>query len=409
MTVKCTFVNTKDGRGGGGNATYRLHKGLRSIGVKSELLVRDKYTGDPTVTQISSEKMGKIRNTVDSIPLILYPKRKQEQFSVNWIPSNIAKKINKQSTDIAHLHWIGNGLMNIKEMSKIQKPIVWTIHDMWPLTGGCHYSFGCDKYQKNCGSCPNLNSNQNNDLSKLGHNKKVKYLQDIEFKIVSPSSWLAKKAIQSPFIKEENVRTIPNGIDISKYRPMNASNLHDLYDLPERDQVILTYAGDPDYDRLGIDLLREGFKELEDLVNIEDVLVVTFGTNDNILENSSFITKHVGYVSEQELIQLYSLADTTIVPSREDNLPNKVLEPMSCGTPCVAFNTGGIPDMVKHKENGYLATPFDPRDLAVGIKWLLNESNNNFASNKARQKVIEDFDIKKVAEEYKELYLSLID
>jgi len=412
--MKILILNTQDISGGAAIAVYRLLKGLQQNGIEAQMLVQSKKSDDYSVIgpQTKWQKIfGKLRPTLDSIPIRFYKQRKGIIFSPAILPDNINKKIQDINPDIIHLHWISAGFIRIETLAKINKPIVWTLHDMWAFTGGCHYDEECGKYNKNCGYCPTLGSNKKNDLSYKIFKRKEKFWKNLNLTIVTPSSWLGECAKKNLLFYKTRVEVIPNGIDLNRFKPIDKNIARDILCLPKDKKLILFGAlsalGDK---RKGFLLLKEALKKLSSKEN-KDIELVIFGSSKpRNEENLGFKTHYLGRLNDEiSLAVVYSAADTMIVPSIQEAFGQTASESMSCGTPVVAFGTTGLLDIVNHQINGYLAKPFDTTDLAYGIKWVLEDSIRwKQLSRNAREKVIKEFDIIKVAKRYTDLYKDVI-
>jgi len=208
------LLNTSDITGGAARAAYRLHQGLQSIGINSQMLVQDKSSNDKTVAAPKtnlSESIAKTRITFDALPLKLYPQRRDAIFSPQWLPDTVIHRVTQLNPDVINLHWINSGYLQIETVAKLKRPIVWTLHDMWAFTGGCHYSQDCDRYTASCGTCPQLHSSKDWDLSRWVWQRKAKAWINLNSTVVAPSSWLAKCASSSSLFKDLRVEVIPNG------------------------------------------------------------------------------------------------------------------------------------------------------------------------------------------------------
>ena len=408
--MKILLLSTSDIYGGAFIAAYRLLKGLQQSGVQAQMIVQSKKSDDYSVIgpQTKWQKIfGKLRPTLDSIPIRFYKQRKKIIFSPAILPDNINKKIQDINPDIIHLHWISEGFIRIETLAKINKPIIWTLHDMWAFTGGCHYDEECGKYNKNCGYCPTLGSNKKNDLSYKIFKRKEKFWKNLNLTIVTPSSWLGECAKKSLLFYKTRVEVIPNGIDLNRFKPIDKNIARDILCLPKDKKLILFGAlsalGDK---RKGFLLLKEALKNFSSKEN-KDIEMVIFGSSKpRNEEDLGFKTHYLGQLNDEtSLVLAYSAADIMISPSIQDNLPNTIMESLACGTPVVAFNIGGIHDMIEHQKNGYLAKPFNTGDLTYGIKWVLEDDiRRKQLSQNAREKVVQEFDIVKVAKKYEDLY-----
>jgi len=410
--MKILILNTLDIQGGAARAAYRLHRALLSENMDSKMLVQDKVSDDWTVmgarTKIS-RGFAKIRPILDAIPTQLYPHKTKTLFSPSWLPfSRIVKKINDINPDIVHLHWICGGMLRIEDLAKIQQPIVWSLHDMWAFTGGCHYDEECRRYKENCGYCKVLNSNEKNDLSYRVLKRKSRTFDKNNLIIIGLSKWLANAAKESYLFNNKKIVNLPNPIDTNLFQPFDRKKARQLWNLPENKKLVLFGAMSATSD------LRKGYQQLiESLQKLEnkEIELVVFGSSEPrekpILK---FKIHYVGHLYDDvSLVILYNACDVMVVPSIQENLSNAIMESLSCGTPVVGFDIGGNSDMIEHLKNGYLAKPFESGDLANGIEWILeNEKRYQSISFAARKKVIETFDSKKVAKQYIDLYLSLL-
>jgi glycosyltransferase involved in cell wall biosynthesis len=277
---------------------------------------------------------------------------------------------------------------------------------MWALTGGCHYAGECERYKDSCGACPELGSEKEKDLSRKFWRRKKEAYNGLNLTIVTPSRWLAECARQSSLLRDFPVKVIPNGLDLELFGPVDRRAARDKLGLPVDKKLILFGAVSSTSDRRkGFHLLQPALRHLSANRTSKDVELLVFGAAEP--ENPpdfGLPARYLGTLSdEEELALLYGAADVCAVPSLQDNLPNIVAEAMACGTPCVAFDIGGMPDMIEHKRNGYLARPFDAEDLARGMAWVLQQENLN-----PRQTAEEMLELTLASKRYKNLYEDLI-
>ena len=409
--MKILHLNTYDISGGAARAAYRIHKGLRGIGMDSKMLVQTKLSDDKTVIGTESKiKKGfaKLRPTLDSAAKKLFAGVSKTIFSPAWLPfSDIPSQIKSIAPDIVHLHWICGGMLRIEDLTRINKPIIWTLHDMWAFTGGCHYSDDCGRFQQDCGNCPQLNRNTKNDLSRSILRRKKKAWEGLDITVVTPSNWLAECAKNSSLFKGRRIEVIHNGLALNLFNPIDKTIAREIWDLPIDKKLILFGAMSATSDRRkGFDLLYEGLKQLAVKWSDNTELVV-FGSSEP--ENPPDFGLPVHYLGrlhdDVSLALLYSAADVMVVPSRQEAFGQTASESLPCGTPVVTFGATGLLDIVDHKLNGYLAKPFDTSDLAAGIDWVLSDENRHKElCIKAREKAVACFDIEKVAGQYAELY-----
>lgn len=408
--MKVLHLNTYALEGGAARAAYRLNQGLRQIGVSSQMLVGDKRIASPAVVS-TDPLLPKLGYVTRKLPLQLYPKRKSNSFSAQWFPDAIVRRVNQLNPDIVHLHWIAHGFLQIETLAKLKKPLVWTLHDMLPFTGGCHYAQDCDRYTKQCGSCPQLGSNSNWDLSRWIWHRKAQAWKDLDLTIVTPSRWLAKCVESSSLLRQYRVEVIPNVIDTQIYKPIDRSLARKILNLPQDKQLILFGAegtsGDP---RKGFQFLLDALAKLRNSGWSDRLELAIFGESSpkNSL-TTGFKAHYLGRLSDDmSLAIVYSAADVYVAPSTQDNLPNTVMESLACGTPCVAFRIGGMPDMIEHCKNGYLAQPFDTHDLASGLEWVLAEQHQSELSICAREKVNKEFSAALQAHRFASFYQKIL-
>lgn len=406
------IVNTSDIQGGAAKAAYRLHSSLIDAGINSQMLVRSKLGQDDLVIGPSNniqKNMAKLRLVLDRFPLRFYPHRSNTLFSPLWLPfSKMVDQINRLKPDIVHLHWIGFGMMRIEDIARIEAPIVWSLHDMWPFTGGCHYDEACEGYKGRCGHCKVLGSQQQNDLSRSVFRRKEKsYAQIKSLTVIGLSRWLADCANKSTLFHRRKIVNLPNPIDTTFYKPCDKTEARALWNLPSDKKLVLFGAVEATNDP------RKGFKELRDALQqlaADDVELVVFGgTKPKESRQFGFKTHYLGHLHDEiSLITLYSAADVMVVPSLQENLSNAIMESLSCGTPVVAFQIGGNGDMIEHQTNGYLAKAFDTVDLAKGVEWVLRNPQYQHLCTNARNTITKAFDSKIVAEQYISLYNDIL-
>jgi len=410
--VKVLIVNTSDLSGGAARAAYRLHQSLLKQGVDSQMLVQYKFSNDTKVHYTNSKMrrlFNKLRPVIDRLPIRNYKTGGRVSFSAAWTPfSDVVKVINQINPDIVHLHWINAGMVKIEDLPHIKSPIVWSLHDMWAFTGGCHYDEECGGYKKTCGNCKVLRSSVEQDISRKVFNRKQKAFSKLNnLTIVGLSHWLEKCAQDSTLFKDKKVVNLPNPIDTDKFRPFEKSAARDLWNLPKDKKLVLFGAVSAlDDSRKGSDYLRAALS----IIECDNIELVIFGsTKPDEPQDFGFETHYVGNLQDDmSLVALYSAADVMVVPSKQENLSNAIVESLSCGTPVVGFDIGGNSDMIDHKQNGYLAEPFSTSDLACGIEWILDAEDNNKLGENARSKVMTCFDSSVVAEKYINLYKNIL-
>lgn len=415
--MKIASLSTFDNQGGAARAAYRLHQGLNRIGVESWVLCQSKFSQDPkaigakTSSGIEQAKTG-LRLTLDQLPLKRYKGKSKQLFSPHWLPSNISDRVERLNPDLLNLHWISAGYLKIEALAKFKQPLVWTLHDMWSFTGGCHYNEDCDKYTANCGACPILGSTKETDLSRQIWQRKHKSWEDLNLTIVTPSRWLGDCAKASSLFGDRRVEVIPYGLDLETYRPIDRTTARNLLKLPQDKQLVLFLSLNATSDRRkGFQLLQPALQQLSNSGWQDKLELMVVGASQP--ENPpdlGFKAHYLGIMRDDLTLALaYSAADVFVAPSIQDNLPNTVLEAIACGTPCVAFKIGGMPDMVEHQANGYLASPFETEDLARGIGWVLEDGDRlQNLSTFARGKAEREFALEIQARRYQTLYQEIL-
>jgi len=395
--MKVLHIVAGDLNGGAARGAYWLHLGLKELGVNSKVFTSSKTTlNDDSVISTTQTKKGKLFNIFrGQIELLIVKFYKNKLiFSTGLFGVDFTKTKEYKEADIIHLHWINGGFVNMKHLSKIDKPIVWTIRDMWPMTGGCHYAMECEKYKTGCGSCEQLQSNSNYDLSKFILNRKKKFLPK-SMKIVGISSWLSQKAKESYLFKDFDVITIFNNVNTNDFFPIEKNIAKKLLGIKTNKKIILAGAQDLKSFYKGFDKFIEAIKQL----NKNKYFLCFFGNLDkSIVNNLGFEYKNFGFLYDTiSLRLLYSASDVFVAPSLMDAFGKTLVESMACGTPVVCFDATGPKDIVTHKVDGYKAKPFDTTDLKNGIEWVLDADNYDELCKNAREKVVREFDSKVVA------------
>jgi glycosyltransferase involved in cell wall biosynthesis len=311
------------------------------------------------------------------------------------------------------LHWINQGFLSLKDIEKLTrlgKPIVWTMHDQWPYTGVCHYVGDCDRFTSHCFHCPQMNQNKQNDFSYHLFEKKKQLFQTQRFTFVGCSHWIAQQAEKNPATTPVNITNIPNAINTALYRPLDKQQCRQFFNLPSDKKLILFGACKATDKRKGVDYLISSCDLLSQRSISSELCIVVFGAKSEELSSLVKIPViNVGYIhNADQMVQLYNAVDLFLIPSLEDNLPNTIMESMACGTPCVGFDTGGIQEMIDHNVNGYVANYSDAEDLSRGIQWVLEEADYGQLSQNARKKVEECYSEVVVAKQYKELYQQML-
>ena len=367
---------------------YRLHSAFLDAGINSSLLSLynelDEQENNYSLGR-NSRWISKINNRTES-----YLKRKMTSqfgiFSYPVIGSNISEMDVVIKADVIYIHWVLNGflsLKNIEQLVKLNKPIIFFMHDMWTITGGCHHSFGCNKYMEHCHNCKFFIGDKENDLSTSEFKRKKNLFSTYDnVYFIAPSKWLFDCAKKSALTKEKPVFYIPNYLDDKIFKPFEKKVAKKILNI-DKDEIVIAFGaitiGSP---YKGWKYLQKALELLEKDEKYENVHVLIFGSgyNKEVAERIPFRTTFAGFLtSEYATTLMYNAADVFLAPSLADNLPYTILESLRCGTPVVAFNTGGIPDLIEHKGNGYLADYKDSIDLVNGIKFCIDNNVKGYA------------------------------
>lgn len=409
--MKIALLNTYDNSGGAARACQRLLSGLSAASVEASMLVREKSINNSKIVAVGSRIDGFFRALLDGIPLHLYPHRQLHVFAPAWVPCRGISEVELLDPDLVHLHWVVNGFVRIEDISSLTCPVVWTLHDSWPFTGGCHLPVGCTRYEQSCGQCPVLGSEKENDWSRRIWKRKQKSWSNLPITVVAPSRWIAEKARSSSLFINKRIVIIPNGIDTALYCPGDKMEARRKLGLPENCKLLLFGAIHSLSDlNKGFDLLQSAIS-LMDYCHRQNTELIFFGEDvGTTFPNCGIPVKNFGIITDEEqMVLLYRSADLFVAPSRHETFPYVVMEAMSCGTTCVAFDVGGIPDLITHGETGYLAKPFIVEDLAAGIINLLNDDKLRASMAAKSRKWIEDnVSIDIITHRHLELYRKLL-
>jgi len=418
--MKILLIGKHSTTGGAAIASSRLMKALKARGVDVKMLVQEGGAEDEGVY---STTRGWLKNRINLLRFIferLVFLRHERSRSIRFLFSlantgeSIVRERQVMEADIIHLHWINAGflsLKSLKELLKLGKPLVWTFHDMWPFTGGCHYALDCKGYTRECGHCPYLNKPGSRDLSHRIWKKKKKLFGNSQDTVITPSNWLGECVRESSMLSHWQLSTIHNPIDHEFYKPVEREEACANLGLDPSKKYILFGAANMKNMLKGFTYFLEATQILTDKYEkVSDTEILLFGKSGGEKEHSfSLPVREFAFVkSNRTMIDLYSVAHLFVIPSLQDNLPNTILESLFCGTPVVGFRTGGIPEMIIHRENGYLADYKSSADLAEGMAWGLTAESYDRLSVRTRATALERFSKDLSVEKHIELYRNLI-
>ena len=423
--MRVLHLSYADTEGGAARAAYRIHRAVLAAGVDSRMWVVRSGSGDETVmapfgglARLAYSARGHVASRLDG----LLRSERMTLRSPALIPSGWPATINASDADLVHLHWVGGEMISVEDIGKIEKPIVWTMHDMWPFCGTEHYA--TDERWRS-GYAPASTGNTMDVERWAFERKRRHWLRPMH--MVAPSRWMAECARQSPLTRRWAVEWVPNPLDMDRWKPVSRRAAREVVGLGSEQRAVLfgAFGGGRD-PRKGFDLLEAALQELhewraESGEMTEQLKLLVFGEPERSgARGLGFPVEYVGRLNDDlSMRALYSAADVFVLPSRQDNLPNTGVEALACGTPVVAFDVGGMSDIVEHERTGYLAEPFDPRSLARGILWVLGqvgthgvgqlpdlEVTGSAASlrERARAYAVETFSSVRIGEQYAKVY-----
>lgn len=414
QNLKVCIVNTSDVRGGAAIAARRLLHALRKNGVDAKMLVQNKRSDDTSVFSTTNSKWKKYLNywrfLRERIPIVMKIAKKENRFA--FTSGKFGEDISNHplilESDVIHLHWINHSFLSLKSIEKLiklGKTIVWTNHDMWAFTGACHHSYSCENYQKNCGNCYLLKNPEANDLSNRVWNQKNQTTGFKEIIFITCSEWLGNRARKSSLLKQSKVLAIPNPIDTSVFKPKGQIALREKFGVNSDKKLILFGAVNIKNKFKGFDYFVKALAKIKkEMGELPEVVVFGKSTPD-LLEQIPLKTHNLGTIHGiEKMSEVYNLADVYVNPSLMENLPNTIMESFACGVPVLAFAVGGIPEMINHGENGYLAEYKSVEDLSLGIKTvLMNEKSVDYRQN-CLKKVAENYSEESVSERMLAIY-----
>jgi glycosyltransferase involved in cell wall biosynthesis len=414
--VRVVHIAASDGEGGAARAAYRLHHGLQAAGQDSQMFVGKKISDDPAVKQcrppsnsmarlLSLAKRTRIARALNQARGSSLAAATMFSDDRSGYPSDTWNQC--PPADVLNLHWVPGFLDYSSFFPKLPNKtrLVWTLHDMNPFTGGCHYDDGCAKFTTECGACPQLGSRNKTDLSRQIWRRKQKALSHLrreQLHVVTPSRWLGEESKRSSLFSRFGHSVIPNGLNTETFQPRDRRLMRDALGIPQQAKVILFSAHTVADPRKGFDSLE---RSLAGAASGSQLFLVSLGAGGG-LSQTSIPHRHVNPILDDDLLScMYSAADIFVAPSLQDNLPNTVVESIACGTPVVAFAAGGIPDVVRNGDTGFVVPVADSAALQQAIVGLLaNDALRAEISAKCRKIAVQEYDLKLQAQRYLSLY-----
>ena len=416
--MKVLILNTSERTGGAAVAANRLMNALCKQGVEANMLVRDKQSADERVVSVNhswfQRRLNFLRFVWERLVIFLCNKlNRKDLFRVSIANTGVhlASHPLVKEADVIHLHWINQGFLSLKGLRQLTatgKPIVWTMHDLWPATAICHYPGDCANYQTACAHCALAVPHPLWDLAASTFREKGRIAFD-PITFVGCSQWIAQKAQQGRWLRSASFTSIPNPIDVSIFKSVDRVAARRHFHLAEDKLFVLFAAAKLSEVRKGATYFIEACQALSAIYG-DRMEVLLMGNSAGELEQRvPFKVNALGYLSDaQEMSLVYNCADLFVIPSLEDNLPNTIMEAMACGTPCVGFQTGGIPEMIDHAQNGYVAHYQDAQDLTKGIQWVINHPDPEALRQACVEKVRTHYAEAVVAQQYITLYEQLL-
>ncbi|MBQ8046738.1 MAG: glycosyltransferase family 4 protein [Prevotella sp.] len=416
--MRVLIVNTSERKGGAAVAAYRLVEALNNNGVKAKMLVSDKETDSITVVELGRKWLSRWHFLWERWTIFFHLHfSRTHLFHVDIANSgtDITRLPEFKEADVIHLHWINQGMLSLGSIRKILrsgKPVVWTMHDMWPATAICHLTLGCARFKSGCRHCKYLPGNgSDNDLAVRTWRKKTNMLKGQHVAFVACSKWLAGEARGSLLLEGQSVKAIPNPIDTHVFCPKSKREARIRLNLPQDMQLILFAAQRVNNANKGVEFLQNACNKLMDEHPEQNgkLGILSMGRHaESIGEDLQMPVFSMGYVADvQTLVDIYNAADVFVLPSLSENLPNTIMEAMACGVPCVGFKVGGIPEMIDHCQTGYVASYRNTDDLKDGIWWTLQADGDELSKASVR-KVAQNYSQTSVASRYYEVYHEIL-
>lgn len=402
--VRVLSVNNSDIVGGAARAAWRIHQAVRKFGVESTMLVEQSTTCDWTVKTFDSRRE-RVENSFRALLERMLKRRYgviDGAVSPAWSPSRWPGRIDALAPDVVHLHWVYGGMMSLEDIARIERPVVWTMHDMWPFCGAEHYAT-TDSWKSGYqgGTTPLARLNRSVWSRKRQVWKTPRHM-------VAPSRWMGECASNSPLMEGWEISVVPNPIDLDVWAPFDSRASRQILGLPpDRPLVAFGAMGGCTEPRKGFDLLRDSLRRLASLS--EGIELVVFGERrPKDADDLGFPAHYLGHLHDDASLRLlYCAVDAMAIPSRQDNLPNTGVEALACGTPVVAFDACGMRDIVRHENTGWLAKAFDTQDFAQGISWVIDPSRRQILRGQARAYAQDSFSEAIVGSRYNDIYCGI--
>lgn len=418
--MKVLIVNTSESIGGAAIAANRLTKALLQNGLKAKMLVRDRQTDDAATITFGSKWKMKWHFLWERFVIWCHNGfSRKHLFSIDI--ANAGEDITAlpafKEADVVHLHWVNQGLLSLRIIEKILhsgKPVVWTLHDMWPCTGICHHAQGCTGFHSTCGQCRYLRCPQENDLSQKVFLAKSRIYPQGTLHLVAVSHWLHQQVKASALTGSLPSSVIPNTLSLQHFQIRDKQDSRTKLGLPQEKAIILFGAARIDDPIKGFPTLLMAIEELisSGRFRREDLHLAYFGKikyPQQILPLIPIDYTDLGWIKDAETLSvIYSAVDTVVCASRYETFGQTLIEAQACGCLPVSFNNSGQTDIIQHRKNGYLAEAYSTKDLAKGMEWALTEGKGEVSAEEMRYEVMHRYSGDVVAQQYIKLYEDLL-
>jgi len=370
--LRVLLVAVKDLAGGAHRSAFRLHQALRAAGVESVMGVREKASNDPNVYQLSPAEFGwpkRGRGSLDRLPACCLADR-ADPISLGLQSIHLNRVIDRHDPDVVHLHWVNGGMVGVASAAAATRPVVWTLHDMWAFTGGCHYAGNCTEYQRTCRTCPKVKPwPVVKHAPHWVHSRKSRLWGDRRLNAIAPSQWMAAAARDSSLFAGANLRRIGYCFDPAVFKPdLRSAARRRLGIVSESPCVLFVNASQP---RKGAGMIRQIMEAMTQMPAWRDAVYLFAGGLPNGVTGDEPRVRLLPSTHEEAVMaQYFAAADLFVMPSLEDNLPNVIIESLACGTPVAAFGVGGIPEMITQGQNGCLTTDCTAAGMASAVRGL---------------------------------------
>ena len=394
--MKIALISYYDDKGGAGKAAYRLFRQFEKDGHEVCMFVYQKTTSDPAVVEIRPLLRRLLLYVTTKYLNRLYKPR--EMFSYMLVRNrSLVRAVNQFKPDVVHVHWTGKHVMGPGDIARMAAPVFWSLHDMNPFTGGCHYNGSCEGFKTACGNCPVLQSKHEHDFSSTQVKIKLKAFGSKTVTFIGSSRWMTEQASGSTIGKRHVCVNLPTFADLSVFKPAEITGKNEA-----RIRILFTAASGTTEYRKGFDLFILSLRFLDP---DRFTLKVVGNTLHPALATTGFQTEMLKPADDDTVLaSYYQQADMVVVPSREENFSNVIIEALACGLPVVAFRTGGNADLIIHRHNGFLADKMDGPSLAEGIQWIAGNLDRHRLSDNARKSMENRFSPEKISKQYINLF-----